>query len=202
MVILGAVLIAAALGLFLYNQQEENQAAESANALMPQIVDSINERRSEASVAEPTAAPMPAPYDSTEPVAQEMTVVEIDGYGYIGFIAIPSLNLELPVMADWSYPRLKISPCRYTGNLYSDDLVIMAHNYKRHFGGLSKLRTGDTITFTDMDGNMTTYEVAAVDILEPTAIEEMSSGDYDLTLFTCTYGGKSRVTVRCDRVEN
>jgi hypothetical protein len=25
----------------------------------------------------------------------------------------------------------------------------------------------------------------------------MTDGEYDLTLFTCTYGGKSRVTVRC-----
>ena len=29
----------------------------------------------------------------------------------------------------------------------------------------------------------------------------MTAGDFDLTLFTCTYGGKSRVTLRCDRVE-
>lgn len=28
----------------------------------------------------------------------------------------------------------------------------------------------------------------------------MTSGDYPLTLFTCTYGGKSRITVRCDAV--
>ena len=34
-----------------------------------------------------------------------------------------------------------------------------------------------------------------------TAVEEMTAGEYDLTLFTCTYGGQSRVTVRCDREE-
>ena len=41
---------------------------------------------------------------------------------------------------------------------------------------------------------------AAVDILDHTAVEDMISGEYDLTLFTCTYGGENRVTVRCDRV--
>ena len=50
-----------------------------------------------------------------------------------------------------------------------------------------------------MDGKVWKYEVAAVDILAPTDVEDMTAGDYDLTLFTCTYGGKSRVTVRCQR---
>ena len=44
--------------------------------------------------------------------------------------------------------------------------------------------------------------MAGKDILEATAIEEMTSGAYDLTLFTCTYGGTSRVTVYFDKVED
>ena len=39
------------------------------------------------------------------------------------------------------------------------------------------------------------------EVLAPTDIEGMESGDWDLTMFTCTIGGKSRVTVRCDRLE-
>jgi len=65
-----------------------------------------------------------------------------------------------------------------------------------------QLRTGDVITFTDMNGVTVRYEVVALDILQPTAVEEMTSGEFDLTLFTCTYGGKTRVTVRCDRIRN
>ena len=42
--------------------------------------------------------------------------------------------------------------------------------------------------------------MVALEILQPTAVEEMTAGEFDLTLFTCTYGGKSRVTVRYDRV--
>ena len=130
-----------------------------------------------------------------------MPVKEINGHEYIGFVSIPSLELELPVMSDWTYPQLQIAPCRYSGSLYSDDLVIMAHNYPKHFGKLFDLRFGDILLFTDMDGESVTYEVAALDILESGAIEEMTAGDFDLTLFTCTYGGQSRVTVRCDRYE-
>ena len=56
---------------------------------------------------------------------------------------------------------------------------------------------GEIITFTDMDGNVFFYEVAEIEILDPYAKEEMLSGEWDLTLFTCTYGGQERVTVRC-----
>lgn len=48
-----------------------------------------------------------------------------------------------------------------------------------------------------MDGNIFAYKVIEVETLQPTAIEEMTIGGWDLTLFTCTVGGASRVTVRC-----
>lgn len=191
--VVGTLLVAAALALVLFNTREQVQAEEAVNELMPLLVEAINERQ-ETAQTEPTAA-NPAVDD------REMTVVKVKGYDCIGFVAIPALELELPVISEWSYSRLKVSPCRFTGTTYANNLVVMAHNYPRHFGKLSELSVGDTVTFTDMDGVQITYEVVALDILDPTAVEEMIAGDYDLTLFTCTYGGKTRVTVRCDRVE-
>ncbi|MBR5633023.1 MAG: sortase, partial [Clostridia bacterium] len=67
-----------------------------------------------------------------------------------------------------------------------------------HFGTLSRLNVGDEVSFTDMDGVTTRYRVEAMDILESTAVETMTSGEFDLTLFTCTYSGQSRVTVYCN----
>lgn len=208
LIALGLVLLVSALGLLLRNEQEQREAGEAVNELMPQIVEVIQQRQTtlREEIAEPTQSPeedstephVPA---ATEPVQKEMSVVEIDGHGYIGFVGLPTLQQELPVMADWSYPQLKVAPCRYTGSTFTDDLVLMAHNYNHHFGTLKNLQVGDLVTFTDMDGVTISYEVVARDVLAPTAIEEMTAGDYDLTLFTCTYGGKSRVTVRCDRIE-
>ena len=60
---------------------------------------------------------------------------------------------------------------------------------------------GDKVIFTDMDGVVTHYQVVALDILQPTAVEEMTAGAYDLTLFTCTYDSGSRLTVRCEQTE-
>ena len=51
-------------------------------------------------------------------------------------------------MNEWDYTRLKISPCRFTGSYYSDDLVICAHNYMRHLGPLLQIGIGEDIYFT------------------------------------------------------
>jgi sortase A len=126
---------------------------------------------------------------------------EVQGIDYIATLKIPALELDLPIISDWSYPNLKLAPCRYSGTAYLDNLVIAAHNYKSHFGNLKSLIPGDMVILTDMDGNEFRYEVAAIETLQPTAIEDMTSGDYALTLFTCTLSGSARVTVRCDRVE-
>ncbi len=64
-------------------------------------------------------------------------------------------------------------------------------------GNLGKLSQGDEITFTDIDGKVFSYEVVSLETLSPYDVEDMTDGDWDLTLFTCTVGGQSRVTVRC-----
>ena len=168
-------------------------AARSVDAVMPQLVTAIHESKR---LPEESQPPQELSLQQ-----REMVVQEIDGHNYIGFVGIPALELELPVMADWTYPQLKIAPCRFTGSIFTDDLVIMAHNFERHFGRIRDLKPGETVTFTDMEGQTISNEGVVLDILHPTAVENMTAGEYDLTLFTCTYGGKSRVTVRCDRMK-
>lgn len=127
----------------------------------------------------------------------EMPMVVIDGCEYIGEIDIPSLGLALPVMSEWSYPNLKRSPCRYSGSAYQNNLVIAAHNYKSHFGTIKNLNYGDSVIFTDMDGNVFEYKVIEIEQLSPTDVDEMKNSEWDLTLFTCTMSGSNRVTIRC-----
>ncbi len=127
-----------------------------------------------------------------------MPTVEVDGHMYVGFLDIPAIERTLPVMETWSYPNLKIAPNRFVGTPYSHDMIICAHNYDRHFGKIKTLKEGDEVTFTDVYGDRFTYKVSEVIILQPTDVEEMKDpDDWDLTLFTCTIGGATRVTVRC-----
>ena len=195
--VIGCLLLAAAFGITIYNILDNRRAGMAVKATAEQLEEII-----------PRNTPNDA--EQTMPVAEEdipdyvlnpemdMPVVQVDGYDYIGTLELPTLGLTLPVMSDWDYPRLKIAPCRYAGSAYQGDLVIAAHNYTNHFGTLKNLKIGDRITFTDSDGNIFSYSVAEIETLDPYAVEDMRSGDWDLTLFTCTVGGQSRVTVRCE----
>ena len=200
--VLGVLLILGAAALSWWNQKEDYDVQKAAVQIMPQLVQQIREN----TVAE-TVGPQDAFVPELElqkPVAllteedKKMTEVEIDGNLYIGYLSIPALNIELPIMSDWSYAQLQIAPCRYHGSIRGEDLVLMAHNYRSHFGYINRLELGDQVIFTDMDGKTTVYTVVGQDILDPSAVEVITAGEYDLTLFTCTYGGASRITVYCD----
>ena len=110
-----------------------------------------------------------------------------------------TLELTLPVAGDWSYALLDLAPCRYAGSAYLDDLVILGHNYRGFFRDLSQLQPGDTVFFTDTDGNRFSYAAADFEQLRLSQTEDMLAGDWDLTLFTCTTGGRARCAVRCVR---
>lgn len=127
----------------------------------------------------------------------EMPEFEIDGQIYIGKLSIPDLNLELPVLSEWDERSLKTAPCRYAGSAYQNNMILAAHNYRCHFGNLDTISLGTSITFIDAWGNAFKYEASDIEILPDTAVEEMQAGEWDLTLFTCTYSGRDRVTVRC-----
>lgn len=128
----------------------------------------------------------------------EMPTVEIDGYGYIGTLEIEEIGLALPVMTDWSYDRLEMAACRYSGSVYSHDIVICGHNYRSMFSPIKWLETGTEAVFTDVDGHAFYYELSYTDVISPENIEDMVTADdsWDLTLFTCTTGGSSRMALR------
>ena len=176
---LGAVLILAALLLFLHNRSEDRRAGQEAESLL-----------------EDARSAMAA---DTDPEPQEELAEEIT-YDYAGVIAIPDLSLELPVIDQWSYARLKVAPCRQSGAAADGDLVIAAHNYKSHFGYLDRLEPGASVIFTDMEGTVYRYAVEEIRQLAPEDAEDVSSvfsSEYPLVLYTCTPGGKARVAVFC-----
>lgn len=192
LMLLGLVMVLASAGLLLYNRREDGLAGESA-ALVLQALETAP------APSAPEAESQPEP----EVPREEMTVKTIDGREYIGTLMVPNLNLELPVLSEWSYDGLKIAPGRYTGSTFTEDLTICAHNYAAHFGRLSSLEPGATIRFRDMDGLVWTYEVSEITELGPLDVADMTEkgpqDTWSLTLFTCTPGGETRVTVRCQR---
>ena len=134
-----------------------------------------------------------------EPPAFDMPTVRTGAYDYIGYLDFPGYGLTMPVAATWSFPALEISPCRHTGSVYNDNLVVAGHNYNTHFGVLFELQLGDIVTFTDVDGNAFTYTVRELTSVSPDDSDAVMNRGYALTLYTCNWDTTERVTVFCER---
>ena len=199
-IIAGVILILISAMLTGYNlldsRQAQNASAAAVTVLKDQLPPTVV---ATPELTDPACLPEELP-DFMRFPDMEMPVVIVEERAYVGMIEIPVLGLALPVLDDWNYPALKVAPCRYEGSAYTGDLIVMAHNYDRHFGKLRQLQPEDEVRFTDMAGNVFTYRVMELETLPGSAVEDMSAGQWDLTLFTCTYGGQSRVTIRCRQV--
>ena len=179
--LLGVLLIIGAQGLFWYNRHEAKSAATASERSLDTIQQSISD------------------YEKRDGLwgSAEMPVVTIDGYDYIGYVNVPVLDIKLPVMSQWDYSRLRMAPCRQFGAAGTRDLVIAGHNYTEHFGNLHTLSPGDPVEFVDMRGRVYRYRVEDVSVISPYDVDVVQSDQWDLVLYTCTYGGQQRVCVGC-----
>lgn len=183
---IGVFLILAAFILVLYNFYREYNAKKEVEKYLPKLEQIIKDHSGGNNNAD------------NEKSSKTMN---IDGMNFLGILSVPSKNLELPILADYSYELLDTAPCRYSGSYDSDDLVIGGHNYRSHFSKLKSIKNGEEIFFTSFDGTVYKYSVLRVEILEPTQIEDLinkqNTDDWDLTLFTCTSSGAARCVIRC-----
>ncbi len=185
----GIFLVGSAVFLTCFNIWDNSRAGETAGNVLKQIEKAENPKKNS-----DNAIP-----DYVLNPKMDMPVIVIDGHRYIGTVDLPVLDIKLPVMEEWSYPNMRTAPCRYKGSAYLNNMIICGHNYASHLGRLQNLRQGDSVIFTDVDGNEFKYTVKNIELLSKTAVEEMESGIWDLTLFTCTVDGQTRVTVRCSK---
>lgn len=196
LILLGLLLLLGAGGLTAYNIWDGIRAERASQHIIQEM--DIGQDLVEALDREPDDDP-------------EMPVIEVEGYYYIGILEIPSLQLTLPVMDRWDYTRLKISPCVYSGSYKTDDLVICAHNYARHFSPVKRIDIGADVYLITVDCRVYHYQVTNRETLQPGAVENMIentnnttdgtvTNEWDLTLFTCNTGGQTRCAVRCARI--
>lgn len=199
LLIVGILLILGGLGLTIYNYATDAKAGKTDKAVLEHIRSLVPEPVPIRDADEYVMDSVELPDFLLDPL-RDMPTVEVDGNEYIGIISIDRLDLELPVLSECSTANLRVAPCRFTGSVYQDNMVIAGHNYSSHFGRIPDLKLGDIVTFADVEGNLFTFEVTELEIVGPDDVEYMTVGDWDLTLFTCTWGGANRVTIRCDRI--
>ncbi len=202
LMVLGFLLLIGSGGLLIYNQQEDEKAGIAADQQLSLLVEQIRVQKEEQPVSTATSEEEESLYQELTPVTEAeeneivMDEIQVDGKGYIGYLSFPTLELDLPVMSNWTVEKLYTSPCHYYGSVKEGNLVIMAHNYSRHFGRITELKNGDPVYFINCFGEPFFYEVQFQEILPSNCIPQLTSGEFDLTLFTCTYGGANRITVR------
>ncbi len=187
-IIIGAVLLLAALSLVLWNKYESDSAYDKAQSALS----ALKEKMPTETVDRKNSL------DLIEEEKGYVPTIEIDGNEYIGVVYIPSIDTELPVIKEWSYDNLAVAPCRYFGSVNENNLIIAAHNYETFFDKLKDLNPGDIIIFVTADGIKYEYEVSTTDIIDGGNPARMKSDfdSWDITLFTCTWSGYSRVTIR------
>lgn len=128
-------------------------------------------------------------------------------YTYESVLSIPSIGIEYPVLSDTDDELLKISLNKFWGGSPNSvgNYCIVGHNYRsgKMFGRLSMLKNGDTVDLTDLSGNTLTYSVYNIYVVDPDDVSctsQITNGAREMTLITCTNGGKQRLIVKCREV--
>ena len=140
-------------------------------------------------------------------------LLDITGTGIMGYIDIPSIQVELPIYHGTSEGVLQIAAGHVEGSSLptggeNTHCVISAHRglpSARLFTDLDKMQIGDTFTLSVVD-RILTYEVDQILAVLPHEVEPLyvQEGEDYCTLVTCTpYGiNTHRLLVRGTRIEN
>ena len=132
-----------------------------------------------------------------------------DGTEYTteAILKIPSIKIEYPVLSKTSPELLFVSLNKYWGPQPNEigNYCIVGHYYEsgKMFGYLHKLKNGDTAELTDLSGRTINYQVYDKYIVEPTdtsCTSQLTNGNKELTLITCTNHGKQRLVVKLREV--
>ena len=140
-------------------------------------------------------------------------LLDITGTGIMGYIDIPSIQVELPIYHGTSEGVLQIAAGHVEGSSLptggeNTHCVISAHRglpSARLFTDLDEMQIGDTFTLSVVD-RILTYEVDQILTVLPHEVEPLyvQEGEDYCTLVTCTpYGiNTHRLLVRGTRIEN
>ena len=203
---MGIVMLCAAGALHLINEQQDKLAGQNSAVLLDMMREEMMYGSGTATVpaasAEPTVEPSAEPNPELpleEPPVEEpeLPLMEFDGYSLMGILTAPSVDVELPILGEWNYTLLQVAPCRYSGSVAEENLILLGHNFKSHFDSLKNIAVDDPVEFLSADGELHKYTVAEIELLHKYDVDKLEREEYALTFFTCTRGGEHRLVIRC-----
>jgi sortase A len=173
--LLGAVVMLAFWRWNIHNSEKEAKYYISTlQALIPETQNAVPEERR----------------DNT------MAVLSVDGADFVGLIELPRYGSVLPVCADWG--KTSKYPCRFSGSIYNGTMQIGATTHKGQYDFYPELSLGDTIIYTDMEGNRYTFSITSLRSEKHVDQKALGQEEAALTLFIKNIYSFDYLVVFCD----
>ena len=207
--IVSVILVFLFSGWYVYSKVEQNACEAVSKDILSEIP--LNEIDDATTSDEPLVVALDDTevVDNTNKTALDGNFTDENGntYTYESILNIPKLGIEYPVLSETSDELLKISINKFWGGSPNSvgNYCIVGHNYKsgKMFGKLSQIKNGDIVKLTDLSGNTLEYKVYNKFVVYPEDVactSQITNGLKEMTLITCTNGGKQRLIVKCREV--
>ena len=144
--------------------------------------------------------------EAMKSVSATKTYTAPDGktYGSIGFVRIPKIGVDYPILEDSTDELLKVSVCKFHGCNPNEvgNLCIVGHNYRnsKFFSKVLTLEIGDVVEIEDLSKRTLQYEIYDIHTVDPSDRKDTTqytNGKKEVTLITCTNDSKQRYIVKC-----
>jgi sortase A len=181
LIIIGASLLVGAILLLVAWQWNVHTSEQKAK----EYVNAIREL-----IPEPQGAVPEERRDNT------MASLSIEGEDFVGILEIPRFNSGLPIGANWGSPSKY--PCRLRGSVYDRTIQIGGTSQKGQYDFYRDLCVGDSVFFTDMEGNRFSYSVTAIRYEKNADQSTLQRENAALTLFIKNVYAFEYVVIYCD----
>ena len=141
-----------------------------------------SERKAEALV-ETIRTLIPQPQGAVPEVRRDNTMphLSLEGEDFVGILEMPRYGSVLPVCGNWG--SISRYPCLFNGNVYEQTIQIGGTAQKGQFDFYREISVGDSVFFTDMEGNRFSYRVTDIRYEKHADPASLGRKDGALTLF-------------------
>ncbi len=194
-----------------FNAQAQEDTTVAKNNLLVVV---LNEDKTETSVSD-SQSNLGEKNEYQTIVDKKKVETTSEGYRYstIATINIPKINVQYPVLdgktdsEEETEALLKISPTKFWGADPNEvgNFCIVGHNYRdtRFFSKVPTLENGDLIEITDSSSKTLRYSVYNKYQVVPEDVSctsQLTDGQKEITLITCTNDSSMRVIVKARAV--
>lgn len=180
-IIVGVCLLVSAMAALIARQIGIRSAEEQAKEYVDIICSSI-----------------PAPVGTVPESRRDnkMPMLSVDESDFVGILELPRYESVLPVGAKWG--NTDEYPCRFSGSVYDKTLKIGATSQKGQYDFYREISVGDSVFFTDVEGNRYSYSVTDICYESNADQATLDRKKSALTLFIKNLYGFDYIIIYCD----